>query len=264
MKTTLYYFSGTGNSLKVARDISEKLGDTEIISIRDIADKDVIPSSSCIGFIFPVYAYGLPLIVSRCIKKLVFERSDKYFFAVATCKDKKGGSMYQLANELKAKGLKLSADFTVKMPGNYIYSYELESIEEQEEKFKQWETKLNEIVVDIKNRENKIQRTSFMEREYQLKIIYGIASHLFNKWDQRFWSDNNCNGCGICQSVCPVRNIALKHNKPVWMNKCEQCFTCINWCPKVAIQCGQKTIGRKRYHNPAVKLKDLLHDNFQM
>jgi flavodoxin len=150
MRTTLYYFSGTGNSLKVARDISEKLEDAEIVSIRDVIDQDVIPSSSCIGFIFPVYAYGLPLIVSKFVKKLTFQRSDRYLFAVATCKDKRGGSMYQLAKELKAKGLKLSADYTVRMPGNYIYSYELESIEEQEEKFKQLETKLNEIVTVIR------------------------------------------------------------------------------------------------------------------
>ena len=33
MKTTIYYFSGTGNSLKVAKDIAEGLKDTEIVQI---------------------------------------------------------------------------------------------------------------------------------------------------------------------------------------------------------------------------------------
>ena len=33
MKTTLYYFSGTGNSLKAARDIASKLGESVLIAI---------------------------------------------------------------------------------------------------------------------------------------------------------------------------------------------------------------------------------------
>ncbi len=33
MKTAIYYFSGTGNSLKIATDLGEKLGDSEIIPI---------------------------------------------------------------------------------------------------------------------------------------------------------------------------------------------------------------------------------------
>jgi flavodoxin len=31
MKTTIYWFSGTGNSLKIAKDLAEKLEDTELI-----------------------------------------------------------------------------------------------------------------------------------------------------------------------------------------------------------------------------------------
>lgn len=260
MKTTLYYFSGTGNSLKVAKDIADKMGDTEIISIPDIIDNDIIPSTNRIGFIFPVYAYGLPLIVAKFIKKLANLESSTYIFTVVTCKTEKGGAIFQVTNELKNNGLKLSAAFSVKMPGNYIYSYKLESIEEQEEKFKQWISKLYGIVSVIKNREIIIEQTTFFERTYQYKFIYSIASQSFNKWDQRFWSDNNCNGCGICQKVCPVRNICLKDKKPVWMHQCEQCFACVNWCPKNSIQCNNRTIGRKRYHNPEIKLKDILRE----
>ncbi len=258
MGTTLYYFSGTGNSLKVARDIADKLGDAEIVSIPDIVDQDAISSSGCIGLVFPVYAYGLPLIATRFLKKLSLQGNDTYVFAVATCKEKKGGCMQQLAHELKAKGLALSAAFAVRMPGNCIHAYNPEPIEEQETKYRQWEARLQEIVSVVTRKEIRVERTGFLERTIQNAMIYTMASHQFFKWDKRFWSDNNCIGCGVCQRVCPVGNIMVKERKPVWLNRCEQCFACINWCPKASIQCGRKTMGRQRYHNPAVKLEDLL------
>ncbi|NRV63944.1 flavodoxin [Clostridium beijerinckii] len=33
MNTTIYYFSGTGNSLKVANDLSNQLTDSKIVKI---------------------------------------------------------------------------------------------------------------------------------------------------------------------------------------------------------------------------------------
>ncbi len=44
MKAVIYYFSGTGNSLKVAKDIAAGLGDTEIISIGEAIKKDGEPA----------------------------------------------------------------------------------------------------------------------------------------------------------------------------------------------------------------------------
>lgn len=41
MSTTIYYFSATGNSLKVTKDLSEQLTDTEIVQI----SKKSIPTS---------------------------------------------------------------------------------------------------------------------------------------------------------------------------------------------------------------------------
>jgi len=43
---TIYYFSGTGNSLKIARDLSEKLDRCEIIPIAQIWKKEIIISTS--------------------------------------------------------------------------------------------------------------------------------------------------------------------------------------------------------------------------
>jgi MinD superfamily P-loop ATPase len=77
--------------------------------------------------------------------------------------------------------------------------------------------------------------------------------------DQAFQADENCNGCGVCARVCPVSNIRMVDDRPVWQHRCEQCFACLQWCSQEAIQFGSKTSGGKRYHHPDVKLADMLH-----
>ncbi len=119
MKTTIFYFSGTGNSLKIARDIAEVLGDAEVISIPEIINEEISILSERIGIVFPVYIWGIPLIVGKFLKRIKAP-ADKYFFAVATCGSMPGATLGQVANILKSQGMKLSAGFSIVMPGNYI------------------------------------------------------------------------------------------------------------------------------------------------
>ncbi|MFX0072117.1 MAG: EFR1 family ferrodoxin, partial [Candidatus Hermodarchaeota archaeon] len=71
MKTEIYYFSGTGNSLYVAKKMAEKLGDCELIPISKIWQQDDLASNTeRIGFIFPLYFWGLPAIIYDFVNKL--------------------------------------------------------------------------------------------------------------------------------------------------------------------------------------------------
>lgn len=92
MSTTIFYFSGTGNSLKVAKDVANKLGDTEVISVSSALNEEKISvKSESIGIVFLVYIYGIPLILSKFINKLDETCKDKYFFAIATYRSRPGG-----------------------------------------------------------------------------------------------------------------------------------------------------------------------------
>ncbi len=55
MKTTLFYFSGSGNSLKIAEDLGSKLEKAKVVSIPKVIKKKIDVSSDCIGIFFPVY-----------------------------------------------------------------------------------------------------------------------------------------------------------------------------------------------------------------
>lgn len=259
MRTTLYYFSATGNCLKVARDIAQELGDTEIVSIPKVmGNSEVYTDAKNIGIVYPVYMFGMPLIVSKFIKKLK-TRSDQYIFSAATYGGMMGASLLQTAKELKKQGLKLSAGFGVKMPGNYTPLYGAIALDKQEKMFIKEKDKIKFIAETIRNnKKSKIDKSFFLINLIFSGIIYNLCSPYIPKMDKAFWVDDKCNSCGVCQKVCPVKNIELVNGKPKWLGRCEQCMACLQWCPEEAIQYGKNTSSRKRYHHPEIKLEDVI------
>ena len=68
MPHTIFYFTGTGNSLKVAKDIAAGFEGASVIPIAANIEKatDLAPQGT-VGFVFPVYYCGLPQIVYEFI-----------------------------------------------------------------------------------------------------------------------------------------------------------------------------------------------------
>ncbi|MDF2547678.1 MAG: hypothetical protein K0R93_2576 [Anaerosolibacter sp.] len=258
MKTSIYYFSGTGNSLKVAKDLSEKLGNTTLISIPKAMKSELDISADSIGIVFPVYCWGMPLMVDEFIKKLRTEHG-RYFFAIATCGASAAGTLLQTQKRLAQQNIKLSSGFIVEMPTNYIIWGGAISEERQKAMFENWNNSIDQIVDTIKNqKEHGIESGSALANFFLSKALYRVSMPQFPKMDKSFWADSKCDHCGICSRVCPANNIVIKEGKPAWNQKCEQCLACIQWCPKQAIQYGKKTQERERYTNPFVSLKELI------
>lgn len=70
MEAEVYYFSGTGNSLAVAREIAEEING-QLNSIASLINEEqIIVDADILGIVFPVYHQGLPLIVRRFINKI--------------------------------------------------------------------------------------------------------------------------------------------------------------------------------------------------
>lgn len=69
MKTTLYVFSATGNSLTTAKILAEKLN-AKLISVASTKNlEEMIDDSDSIGFVFPVYYGNMPYPVREMITK---------------------------------------------------------------------------------------------------------------------------------------------------------------------------------------------------
>ncbi len=260
MKTEIFYFSGTGNSFIVARDIA-KGTDGKLTSIPDkINDESIKSDAECIGIVFPVYFGGYPLIIDNFLKKIE-NIKDKYIFAVVTCGGSPGASINLFEKLVESFGGKLSGAFSIQMPGNYIPFYGAIDETKQKNLFENENKKVISIIDYVKSgKQGFIDNSNFI-MNFVTKIIYNIATKRVHEMDKNFRSDEKCNGCGTCAKVCPVKNIELKDNKPVWKNQCEQCFACLQWCPKAAIEYKNSSVGRKRYHHPDVKITDMINND---
>jgi flavodoxin/Pyruvate/2-oxoacid:ferredoxin oxidoreductase delta subunit len=260
MKTSLFFFSATGNSLVVAKDIAAKLSETQIFSIPQIINQEIELNVDNIGFIFPVYFSGMPKIVVDFINKLESSNS-KYIFAICTCGSFPMGTLLQTQNQLRTKGMTLNAGFSIQMPGNYLVKYSAFSIEKQKNMFIEEKKKVETIVKIIKNqKENKIERNNFLINGIG-NLAYRSMLPKFQTLDKNFNVDEKCNSCNTCEKVCPVQNIKIMNGRPNWLGNCEHCLACIQWCPTESIQYGTQTNNRKRYHNPEVLVKELYRES---
>ena len=121
----IFYFSGTGNSKWVAESLAgllhEKTADISVLNFESDDNKKYmeeitqgIKNDEYIGFVFPVYAWGVPEVVADFAKKLkksfgkwknIGGTADKperktFTFAIATCGEEAGYSLKNFSKNL--------------------------------------------------------------------------------------------------------------------------------------------------------------------
>ncbi len=258
----ILYFSGTGNSLQVAKDLSNELNDFKLCNIASIITEEKIKiEGKVLGIVFPVIYARLPLLLERFLEKLEIS-NDVYVFAIATHGGAPAQVLIKLKNILKSRGIVLNSGFLVHMPGNNVFSYGASSIEKQNKTFEREKKKVRKIAHIISERKNykcessKLVIDTLIDRIF-IKTTDKIVENLHLR-DEDFWVNDNCNSCKLCVRICPVNNIQISNDKLIWKHNCEQCTACIQYCPKQAIQWGKKTLKRKRYRNPNINVTELL------
>jgi len=118
MSTEIYYFSGTGNSLHVAKELQKRIPKANIIPIVSLLNKEVIKTNAeTVGFVFPIYYVSIPLPVKELIKKLNL-KSTEYIFAIATRMGTPHSAFADTENILKKKGKSFDSHFTLNMASN--------------------------------------------------------------------------------------------------------------------------------------------------
>jgi len=257
MKTGIFYFTGTGNSLNIARQIKENMGgEVDLINIAIYQQNPTPIDYEKVGFVFPVYWVDIPKIVQEFIKSTDFGKAS-YFFGITNCGQFAGYTLFNLKNLLQDKGKDLNYSKVLIQPENYIVMYNAKPEDKQKELFAKTKEEIKEISVDIiNNKNNSPDKLSLLNKTMDW-IIRKPYQKMFALNDQLFTIENKCNSCGVCEKVCPRQNIQVENGKRKWKGNCEECMACIQLCPQEAIQYKNKTQKHKRYHHPDVKVVDL-------
>lgn len=255
MKTTIYYYTGTGNSLWAARLLAAELGDTAVRPMRRAVPED--DDSEAIGLVFPVHIWGLPHRVMDFVGRLPAGRA-KYCFALAVNAGQVASTLLQLRGLLKKRGLALDAGYDLVMPSNYIPWGGAAPREKQQELFDAAGRKLQQLAPLIASRvPGPVEKGPLWQRLLLSGLLYRLSFGKVPKLDKNFYADDRCNGCALCTAVCPAGDILIEKGRPAWQGHCEQCLACIQWCPLEAIQYGEKTAAYARYRHPEVTLADM-------
>ena len=245
----IYWFSGTGNSLYAAKCLSAEMGGLPLEQITDTVPEGAVGGTGTeVGFVFPSYYGNLPRAVRAFVEKLEI-KPNTYLFTVVTKGGVGSGSINAMDKALKAKNLRLNYGKCVHMPANYVVSYNPADGDKKAKMLDKAEEHLRVIAREITGR---------MQSVRSLPVT---ANNLYNdveKLDAAFAVNGECTGCGLCEKICPVRNIKLENGKPEWQHWCEHCVACISWCPAKAIDYGSKTKNRRRYRNPRVTAEEFL------
>ena len=246
--STVFWFSGTGNSLYAAKELSAAVG-ANLARITSAVPSGVFGGDgSKIGFVFPSYYGNLPRAVREFVGKLDIN-PETYIFAVVTMGGSGQGSIAALEEALAEKNLKLSYGRGIFMPANYIIMYNPIFFGRAAKAGR----KIQKIAEDIKS-EKKLLKKS--------RVTADNLYHNIEELDRAFSAGTGCTGCGLCAKLCPVENVRLDSGKPQWLRHCEHCVACISWCPAQAIEYGEKTRKRRRYHNPKIKESEMIRGDW--
>lgn len=243
----IFYFSGTGNSRYVAEQIA-KITSDEIISINDKlkqSDTSDINANDKLVFVVPTYSWRIPRVVRDWILKTNFKGSKNTWF-VMTCGSEIGNAEKYNKQLCNKKGFIYMGSAGVVMPENYIAMFDSPNDKEIETIFFRADKKIKRLADILLNNKH----FSTPRNNLQDKFMSGPVNMLFYPMfvkTKDFYADDKCTSCGKCAKVCPLNNIEIKNNKPVWNKNCTHCMACISYCPTNAIEYGKKTVGKKRY-----------------
>ena len=251
-KLIVYYFSGTGNSLKVALWLSQTAKEmnmeTELINIANVATlhQSAPTPDALLAFTSPVHGFNYPPVMLHFIHRFPKGKNDILLINTRAgmligkwiTPGLSGITFYFSGLRLLRKGYHIKAMYPVDLPSNWISVH----------------PGLNEQTVTYLHEQNKKRVSSFAHKvltgqpEFkkaaseliQDVIVAPVALgyYFFGRFmfAKTYFASAECDKCDACVKNCPVKAIIKVNNRPFWTLRCEKCMRCMSNCPKKAIE----------------------------
>lgn len=225
----ILYFSATGNTEYIAKEIAKQLNDDCINLLDRVKSNDhtILHSDKPFIICAPVYVCEMPRFMSKYLKEQDFSGNKNVYFIFTSggyC-----GISGQLAKQIfRKKKMNYLGHAEFKMPRNYVAndSYPMLERDEIEKRILDSKEKINTVVADIKAG-NKLKARHIFLFETIITVPFNPVWCKYKLRAKDFYSTDKCVGCGKCAKLCPLNNISIENKKPVWHDNCTHCMACI-------------------------------------
>jgi len=249
---SIYFFSGTGNALNVARWFADTAMHRNIpVETTDIAkiDRKKIqppPPSSLVGFVSPTHGFNYPPAMMYFIFRFPRSKGNRAFLMNTRAGLKlskwfvpglSGITLWLSALVLLLKGYRIVGLRSIDLPSNWISFHP--GVKEKVVESIYAHCKKTTITFASRIIDGKKVYTAFRDIIQDLLISPVSIGYFFVGrfiLAKSFYATNACDNCDICVDNCPVKAILKVDDRPFWSYRCESCMRCMNNCPKRAIE----------------------------
>ena len=252
----IFYFTGTGNSLYIAKQLAECP-----VSIPQAMKQETLDfTAERIGIVAPVYGHEMPQMVKDFLKKAKFHTD--YFYIILTYGNRHGGAAELAKQYCDECGITVNYINVIQMVDNWLPSFDMN---EQKAIDKHIPQQLAPILADLNAKKNAISPVTDTDRAAHQQFLAGISRMPADAWQHLLRISDACIGCGICEKVCPSGSIRVENGRAVHhAGNCQTCLACVHACP-------QKAIGlvlpeknpNARYRNEHISLQEIISANHQ-
>lgn len=248
------WFSGTGNSLTVARWIARTANEAglevEWLSMErgEIPRSESNPGRALLCFCFPTHGFCAPWLVLRYLWRFPRMPNADVFFANTRAGVRlpclfvpgvSGIALWWPVVLFALRGFGIAGSLPVDLPHSWISFFPpnprwgVQRLVARSERIV--ERAASRLLQGRRSHRWSVWLTLPLDLAllpitllYLLVGRFGLAKTLFTSLD--------CTDCGLCIESCPVQAIARVDGRPYWKLTCESCMRCMNLCPRRSIQ----------------------------
>lgn len=267
----IYYFSGTGNSLAIAKELGRLLVEP-VVPIRPRDTSHLLVRDAVCTIVTPIHNYDIPPAVKSFIARLWVPEGNPYFAVIINYGGLLGNGPASAQRAFEQQQLTLAYNQSVVVPDNagpiIRRPYDLSSLATLAQR-------LAVIADDIRQR--KTQGCEIAYSRFIALKTKGAEMFLNSPATKLHVQKSLCIGCERCVKLCPVDNVkateveatintitgtldttAVKTTKRITFdNRCIHCLACVQWCPVGAIRMGYISFTNRQYTNPTVRPEEL-------